>query len=67
MNVKLLKSEIILKEKNVSDLASDIGISKSAMYKKICGKTEFTYYEISQITKCLQLNKKKAIDIFFNH
>lgn len=66
MNTTLLKAQIILNNKKVSDVAKELGISKSALYRKLRGETEFTRQEISTIIKYLRLNVNIAMEIFFN-
>jgi len=48
---------------SVEELCDFIGISKSAFYKKINGKSEFTRGEIEKI--CQRLNLSSPVDIFF--
>ena len=65
MNATLLKSQIVLNHKNISDVAEKLKISKSALYRKMKGKTEFTRQEISIIIKYLGLSVDLAMEIFF--
>ena len=39
MNVNLLKSVIALKGKTIKELANDLGLSKSGMYRKMHGQS----------------------------
>ncbi|PJI07057.1 MULTISPECIES: helix-turn-helix domain-containing protein [Clostridium] len=66
MNTALLKAQIILNNKKISDLANELGISKSALYRKLRGETEFTRQEIENIIVFLGLSVSKAMEIFFN-
>ncbi|MBY6789252.1 helix-turn-helix transcriptional regulator [Clostridium botulinum] len=65
MNVNLLKSQIALRGKTIKEIAEKLKISKSAMYRKMYGKSEFTRAEISILIDYLEINFEKAIEIFF--
>lgn len=65
MNQHNLIAEISRKGKNIPQIATEIGISKTAMYRKIHGETEFSRREISELINCLQLEKEIAFEIFF--
>lgn len=64
MNTRKLKALMILKGVKMSDLASKLGISRSALYRKIKGTSEFTQSEISNIIYLLDISN--PIEIFFN-
>lgn len=66
MNVNLLKSQIALKGKNVSEIVKTLKISKSAWYRKISGKSDFTRQEISELMDYLEIETEKAMKIFFD-
>lgn len=66
MNSYLLKSKIALRGKNIKDIAIQLGISKSAMYRKMYGKSEFTRLEISLLIEILEIDVQTAMEIFFN-
>lgn len=61
------KLEYEMKKKGVSQsaLCKQIGMSRSAFYRKCCGISEFTQSEIQQIVDALQLDS--PVDIFFAH
>lgn len=65
MNVNLLKSKIVLQGKSLKDVASKLKISKSALYRKMYGKSEFTRGEISILIKYLEIDVAQAMEIFF--
>jgi len=65
-NTNLLKVKLYLKGIKMNKLASKLEISDSALYKKMNRKSEFTRYEISNIIKCLELDKDEVMEIFFN-
>lgn len=54
-----MKKQGISKEK----MCSELGISRSAFYRKCKGKTQFTLEEIQAIVKLLKLDS--PVDIFF--
>ncbi len=66
LNSILLKSQIVLHDKKISEVAEILNISKSAFYRKLKGKTEFTRQEIEILIKCLGLSIEMAMEIFFN-
>ena len=63
MNKALLRYTMEMNQVSVEELCDFIGISKSAFYKKINGKSEFTRGEIEKI--CQRLNLSSPVDIFF--
>ena len=65
MNVNLLKSVIALKGKTIKELAEGLGISKSGMYRKMHGQSEFTRAEIQKLIEILEIDFNTAIEIFF--
>lgn len=65
MNINLLKSQMALKGKKTSEVAESLNISKSAMYRKLNGNSDFTRKEICQLIICLGIETEKAMDIFF--
>lgn len=65
MNTALLKSQIALNEKRIPNLAKSLGISRSALYRKLACDTEFTRKEIEMLIKCLNLDTDTAMAIFF--
>lgn len=66
MNVNLLKSKIVLKGKKIPSIANDLGISRTSLYRKLNGKSEFTRSEIARLIGILDLKKENAIEIFFD-
>lgn len=66
MNVNLLKAQIVLKGKKISDITKLLKISKSATYRKLSGKSDFTRKEILLLINFLDISINKAMDIFFN-
>ena len=65
MNFNLLKSQIALKGKSLKEIAFKLKISKSALYRKMHGKSEFTRREISVLISFLDIDIEQAMQIFF--
>ena len=57
--------EYEMKKKGISqaDLCKQIGMSRSAFYRKCCGLSEFTQGEIQRIVDALHLDS--PVEIFF--
>ena len=66
MNINMLKAQIALKGKKNSDIAELLGISKSAIYRKLSGKSDFTRKEILLLINFLGISTDRAMEIFFN-
>ena len=66
MNVKLLKSQIVLNQYTLVQVAAYLEISRSALYRKISGESEFTRKEVLKLKSLLKLSDHQVIEIFFN-
>ena len=66
MNTNLLKAEIMLKGKTLNETAKILGISRSALYRKLNGKSDFTRKEMCRIVDYLGIGLDAALAIFFN-
>ena len=64
---KIIKSKLVLLGKNVDWLAERLGISRTALYKKLNGTTRFTLDEARMITDALDLNTDEVMEIFFGN
>lgn len=64
MNKAKLEYEMTLRGVRYSDLCELLGISRSALYRKCNGKSEFTRSEIEKIVEYLEL--ESPMGIFFN-
>lgn len=62
----ILKSLIVLKGKTIPEVAKEMHIGKSTLYKKIYGESEFTRKEISDLMFILEIEPYRAMEIFFN-
>ena len=65
MNTELLMDEIKKADISLKDLYVMLNISRSSLYRKLTGKTEFTRSEVEQLSKKLNLSKEKIYEIFF--
>lgn len=66
MNKDLLKGKIFSKGKSIEEIYKSVGISKSAMYRKMNDKSYFTSKEIKKIVEILELTNVEMNEIFFN-
>ncbi|EOU2034890.1 XRE family transcriptional regulator [Clostridium perfringens] len=62
----VLKSLIVLNGKSIPEVANMMNLSKSSLYRKIRGKSEFTRKEITELIDILHIEPYKAMEIFFN-
>lgn len=67
MNINALKAKMVLEGISTEKLAQEIGVSKSAFYRKLNGKTEFTREEIQKIIDVLRISNSDAFKIFFEN
>ena len=65
MNESLLRATMVLKNVKVSEICEELGISRSAWFRKLNGSSDFTRDEISVISKVLYLDEAQLIQIFF--
>ncbi len=66
MNVRALMIKLTQNDCTMSDLAKILGISKSSVYRKMSGITEFTRLEIATIKSAFNLNDDDLVEIFFD-
>lgn len=64
MNAALLEYEMKRKKVSKGDMCKELGISRSAFYRKCNGISEFTQSEIQKIASVLEL--KDVAPIFFS-
>lgn len=62
----ILKSLIILNGKSISEVAEEMNISRTSLYRKISGKSQFTRKEMSELISILKIEPYKAMEIFFD-
>ena len=61
-----IKAKMIEKNKSNKELAFELGISRSAMQRKLSGKTQFSQSELKVLISILQLSKAEILYIFFD-
>lgn len=67
VNVNKLKGKIVENELTIAELAENMGLDRSTLYRKLNldGET-FTIKEANLICNALNLSKQEAMEIFFN-
>ena len=66
MNLIALKQKMIEKSKTNKELAFELGISRSAMQRKLAGKTQFSQGELKVLISILNLSEAEVLFIFFD-
>lgn len=66
MNRAVFLSQCVLRQKKMSDVAKAAGISRSTLYRKIKGESEFTKYEMVRISHVLGWTHEQMIEYFFD-
>lgn len=66
MNKDELKAQIVRKNKTANQLCAAIGISRTAWFRKLNGKSQFTLKEVVDIREVLDLDDEQTNIIFFN-
>lgn len=66
MRLKELKFEISKNKYGMGEFAELLGLSRSTLFRKINGITEFKLVEIQQIKELLKLSDERTIQIFFD-
>ncbi len=66
MDVNKLKYYIADRGESLSTYERALGISKTALYRKMRGQTEFTRDEIEKTIRFLRLSEADTISVFFN-
>lgn len=67
MNKLKLKAAMVLKELSAEAACAEIGISKSAWFRKVSGESEFTQSEICKLRVLLDLDDHQTAEIFFDN
>ena len=65
MKVNLLRAKIVENGMTANSMCDEIGMSKSAFYRKINGTSDFYREEIAKIVKVLHLTPEDTFNIFF--
>lgn len=67
VNTALLRSAIVKKGTNVSEVAVKMGVDKATLYRRIADAGTFTIGEVEKLTSILNLTHDEAISIFFTN
>lgn len=65
MNELKLRQKMLEKHVQNKDIANELGISKSAVQRKLNGSSEFSRAELKQLISLLNLSPNEVITIFF--
>ena len=61
-----LKAHFVLHGASMKDVSKALGISRTALYRKMSGKSEFSRKEIQSIIKKYGIDEQTAFAIFFS-
>ena len=64
MNIRLLKSKMVLAGDNVPTLAEYLGQSEANVYHKLSGKISWTLRDIGMISNRYDLTNDEIVEIF---
>lgn len=67
VNVQLLRGKIEEKGINVAEVATQMGMDKATLYRRLSNSETFTIGEVGKIAEILHLTHAEAVSIFFNH
>ena len=67
MNIVALKQKMIEMNKSNKDLSFELGISRSAILRKLSGTVQFSQGELKILIKVLNLSKDEVMTIFFDN
>ena len=66
MNIQKLKGKMIENGFNVERLASEVGVDRSTLYRKLNEGEKFTIGDVIRIKAVLGISNEEASDIFFS-
>lgn len=66
MNLNLLKGKIVENGYTLSSLREELGISSTAITRKMQGKSEFKLSEVNKIKTLLNISNEETIKIFLD-
>ena len=66
MNANKLKGMIIANGMNIEQIADEIGIDRSSMYRKLNSFEKITIGETIKIKEVLHMSNEQAIEIFLS-
>jgi DNA-binding phage protein len=62
---KRFKAAMIIAEKTIDDIARELGVDKSTIYRKISSDGNFTREEMNKLIPLLNLSNEEVKEIFF--
>lgn len=65
MNLIALKQKMLEKQKRNKDIAFELGISRSAIQRKLSGEVQFSQGELKTLINILELSNEEVMSIFF--
>ena len=65
MNIRELMGKLAYKNCNTAELAEALGLSKTSVYRKLSGQSDFTCTEIGKLKSRLDLSGDDLVNIFF--
>lgn len=66
VNIILLRSKMVEKKMNVTEIAGKMGVDKATLYRRMADAQTFTIGEVGKITEILGLSNQEATSIFFS-
>lgn len=66
MNVRMLKAKMVNEGVSTKQLGKFLDLSKSSIYLRMSGMTEFRLPEVAKIRLLLELSDEETIQIFFS-
>ena len=65
MNLLALRQKMLAEQKSNKDIAFELGISRSAIQRKLSGEVQFTQGELKVLISILGLSEEEVMSIFF--
>ncbi len=65
MNLLALRQKMLAEQKSNKDIAFELGISRSAIQRKLSGEVQFTQGELKVLISILGLSEDEVMSIFF--
>lgn len=65
MNLLALRQKMLAEQKSNKDIAFELGISRSAIQRKLSGEVQFTQGELKVLISILGLTDDEVMSIFF--
>ncbi|MDD2235472.1 MAG: helix-turn-helix transcriptional regulator [Desulfitobacteriaceae bacterium] len=65
MKINELKAEIVRNGLTIEEFSDAAGINRTTLWRRLSKPNEFTLSEIKSMSRTLNLNSDKVMDIFF--